>query len=408
MTNEQKILLEILKSALCGEKIQIDSAAQIDWKQIMREASLQAVALITFDALPQIKDIIPPDIYSLWSRTAYSIIANNTRVRASQAALVKLLNKNATAYTILKGEAAAHYYPKPTLRTLGDVDFLINPTEREKVAQLLTADGFTCRIDTHLCHDVFTKGHSHLEMHFDLAGIPEGMAGDMVREFTKDIIPTSVLSESSDEGFKMPAPQLHATVLLLHTEHHLLGEGIGLRHLCDWYCFVKATANQDFWQKDLLPFLKQIGLYKFALTLTELCVNFLGLPAPDWLEISDAALCEQLMDDILSGGNFGVKDSRREISGAMISNRGKKGMSGGKLSNLFVALSASVKQQNPKAKTNRLIFARDFTYRCVRYAVRAATGKKASVLDANQQANQRKNLYKQLKIFEVAKNYGKL
>ena len=408
MTNEQKALLAILKSSLCGEKIQIESDAQIDWKQVMREAFLQAVALLTFDALPPIKNIIPPDIYSLWSRTAYSIIANNTRVHASQKELVELLDQNAIHYTILKGEAAAQYYPNPQLRTLGDVDFLINPTERDKTANLLVANGFSRRVDSHICHEVFTKPHSHLEMHFDLAGIPEGEAGAMVRNFTTDILTTCVLAKQNEDEFKMPSDTLHATVLLLHTQHHLLGEGIGLRHLCDWCCFVSSTAQEDFWQQSLIPFLKQIGLFKFAVTLTEICVIYLGLTSPDWLKTSNPELCEQLLEDILSGGNFGVKDSRREISGAMISHRGKRGVSGSKLSNLFETMAASVKQQNPKAQNNPLIFAAHFSYRLGRYAVRVATGKKASVLDANTQADQRKKVYKQLKIFEVAKNYGKL
>ena len=36
------------------------------------------------------------------------------------------------------------------------------------------------------------------------------------------------------EKIRIPAPFHHGLILLLHTVHHMLGEGIGLRHLCDW------------------------------------------------------------------------------------------------------------------------------------------------------------------------------
>lgn len=88
----------------------------------------------------------------------------------------------------------------------------------------------------------------HLEMHFNLAGIPEGKPGELVREYSKDIYEKASLCRLNNGEAMLPSPFHHGLIILLHTCHHMTGEGIGLRHLCDWAVFVNSLSDDEFRQ----------------------------------------------------------------------------------------------------------------------------------------------------------------
>lgn len=67
----------------------------------------------------------------------------------------------------------------------------------------------------------------------------------------------------------MPTDLHQAVILLLHTAHHLVSEGVGLRQLCDWACFVNKTQGEEFWHTKFIPLVKEIGMYNFASILTK-------------------------------------------------------------------------------------------------------------------------------------------
>ncbi len=124
--------------------------------------------------------------------------------------------------------------------------------------------------------------------------------------------------------------------MLLHTASHLTSEGVGLRHLCDWVVFASALSDaefREFFEKKL----KNFGLWRFAQVLTLLGIRYLGAPNRVWTleaveshKLDDATL-DGLMNDILSGGNFGTKDMNRYREIKYISDRsegtvGKNGL----------------------------------------------------------------------------------
>jgi hypothetical protein len=67
----------------------------------------------------------------------------------------------------------------------------------------------------------------HYEMHFNLVGTPHGTAGDLVRVYTKDIFEKAETRTVVSGVATLLSPFHHGLILLLHTCHHLTGEGVG-------------------------------------------------------------------------------------------------------------------------------------------------------------------------------------
>lgn len=399
MTQEQNILLNVIGSALTGREVTPPDST-CDWQKLVQEAKQQAVGLMFLDTLTPCQAQIPQETYQNMCSLGMAIAGSNMRVGFAQSQLVGWMGQNNWSYMILKGESAAAYYPKPELRTLGDVDFLIQPDQRQLIGQMLQEKGFTLSHQGHICHEVFRKRGAHLEMHFQVAGIPNGQAGELATEYLQDALACVQIKNIGSGEFCVPADRHHGLILLLHMQHHMLGEGIGLRHLCDWACFAEKTWQMDFWQESLLPLLKKIGLFTYASVMTKTASLYFGTVCPFWAQ-ADTELCREVMEDILAGGNFGTKDDTRKASGQMVSNRGKDGTKHGKIYYLYKILHASTLEAYPSLKTKPLLVPFAMFWRACKYIWKVAKGERYALHKLAPKADERKSVYERLHIFEM-------
>lgn len=400
MTLEQKVLLSLIGSAITKRPVDLpENDEAINWRLVIKEAALQAVTLMAVDTAGCNKLITKAD-YPKEFRKAYLVSLNNVAVESAQNKLTQLLDKCNKPYIILKGTAAASYYPDSTLRHLGDVDFLIDPKDKSEISQLLLSEGYERHYENHACHVVFKKPKEHFEMHFEIAGIPNGIAGKKIRKFMKNAVLDYKTVIGQGGQFHAPTDVYHAVIILLHMQHHMLGEGLGLRHLTDWACFVQKTLDNPFWQEGLIPFLKEIGLFTYAAAMTKTAAIYLGIACPVWADSISVELAQQIIEDILSGGNFGKRDAVRAQSGMMVSNRGKDGVEHTKAYYVFKTLKASVTQRYPKTEKYKILYPFCFAWRSVRYIFLMLCGKRISFAKMLPKADERQKLYKKLQIFK--------
>ncbi len=400
MTTEQAVLIELLKSDILGKAPEV-SAYDIDWKAVAKESFQQSVVLSALTSAAKLKEQIPAEVYDKWFDKACSVTARNIRVANARSELISILKKSGYSYIILKGEASAVYYKNPDNRTLGDVDFLIDPSKKDEIASLLRSEGYTSSMEGHTCHIVFKKPNAELEMHHRVAGIPSGKAGERIEQFLANAHLKSVPKNIGSGEFSAPTDLYHGMILLLHTQHHLLYEGIGLRHLSDLAAFINVTKDEPFWEEELLPLLKDIGLYTFLSVMADISVRYFGVDAPRWYEAVDTAVSDGILEDILEGGNFGKKDTLRGRSGNLITNHKTDGKHHGKLYNLFKTLKDSTDEVYPIVKKHPILYAIFMPYRAIKYIVLVICGKRVNLAKTLPLADKRQKLYDNLHIFEV-------
>jgi hypothetical protein len=401
MTSEQKVLLSLIKSQITETDISLSDFGDFDITKVISEAKAQAVFLMAMDKAASIKEALPKDVFQKEYQLLLMQSVKNAEVESSQKELVEILTKARKPYAIIKGEAAAFYYPRPELRILGDVDFLIDPKDKDELTEILKQNGYNLSQGDHPCHVVFKKPKSHLEMHFEVVGIPNGIMGDIVRDYMKDAVYKTNVRTSGVCPFSALSDAKNGLVMLLHMAHHMLGEGIGLRHLCDLACFVSKTAELSFWEEELIPLLQKIGLFHYAKAMIKTASVYLGVKCPDFAEDIDNILCEEIIEDIFSGGNFGRKDTAYLESGLMVSNHGKDGVKKSKLRYALEVADAAVKHHHTAVQRHKILYPVFFVYRLVRYFVLMLFGKKKSILETVPMANKRRKLYSRLNVFEV-------
>lgn len=373
-----------------------------DWLAVCAEARQQAVSLFAYDVLSGMKEQLPKAVEKTISDDTLRRLAANMAVMNTQRKLAAVMQD--CPYVILKGEAAAAYYPRPELRCLGDVDFLVEKQDYAPLHEMFTQMGFSCADYQNDHHITYRTPSGVLEMHYEPPGVPTGAQEEPIRTYLKDLLSSRQNKDSVFGSFPAPEDRLHGLILLLHMQHHMLSEGIGLRHLMDWGCFVAATANKPFWEDSFLPLLNKTGLFTYCAVLTKTCALHLNTPCPAWAQSADEQLCHDVLADILSGGNFGRKDAARATSAHMVSDSGKSGTKKSKLSNLLTVFHRSVEARYPVAKKYPVLYLFFYPIKAIRYLILMLIGKRGSLVKALPQATERRRLYKKLHIFEETDN----
>ena len=402
MTNiseTQELVLDLLSKELFGRKISIPK--NIDWDSLYKESMNQTVLPIVYS---DVSEIIPSQEKAEWQQAVYQMLANNVQVLYEHKEIHKLLTEQGIPYTIIKGVASANYYPKPKLRIMGDVDFVVRESDIIRTGGLLEREGFKWVEDKeHAAHHVYHRDSSTWEMHWSMSGIPTGENGTETRKFFSEIIDTAVLDS---EGYIIPDEFHHGLVMLIHTAEHLVNTGIGLRHLCDWAVFVERFSNEEF-KRLFENKLKACGLWRFAQLLTQLSIKYLGATEKLWAtENIDEKYLDSMMSDILAGGNFGVKDTERINQAKLYTNQGRGTVGDvGFATQLIRTMNERAKRALPIAEKISFLLPAGWVYVGIRHLLRIKRGTRPSIHVKKMfvGARERREIYKEFRLFEKEK-----
>ncbi len=280
-------------------------------------------------------------LLDLQDRTV-TLLRQNARLAKCRARLCAFLAEQHIPAVILKGDSVAALYPAPDLRVAGDIDCLIDEAHFPVVGAFLAANGFVKLEKEGDHHIAYQKGSCVIELHRTVSGLPQGAAGERLRVYLADTLATAKAATVAGEHFPVPHDFNGALILLLHMQQHMREGGLGLRQVCDWALFVAKNLTEET-KPRLLAVLHEVGLYRFAETVTLACCRHLGLPAEKSpFTGGDAALADALFADFMASGNFGHGNADFAGSGVVTLHREREE---GALSTALASVKEKCKQE---------------------------------------------------------------
>lgn len=295
MNKAEAVLLQLIKASLFN--IDTDFPDDVDWNAVMTEANEQKI-------IPLVIDCVPKSVKEVWLPYSTQIKAHFMRVLYEQKKALELLSSARIPCVILKGFAAAAYYPTPFERTMGDVDILIAENLFEQALQLFKSNDYKA------VHDPIDGREAKL-IHNDIAVELHLRYCDKEHDFEpllQEGLKACQTFEIYGETFPILPKKENGLVLLDHIRHHLLG-GLGLRQIIDFMMFVNSEPDTERFQREYLPVFEQNGLGTLVRAVTKVCVKYLGLPvSAAWCESVDDQTADQLLEYVLKCGNFGRKN----------------------------------------------------------------------------------------------------
>ena len=297
ISKTQNLLIEALKSSLFG--VETHYPSDLNWDDVISEAKDQTVMGLISPAIP---------VYDEFSDHDKAMFM---RIMYEQDKLLKCFINAGIPCVILKGSAASIYYPKPYLRTMGDIDILVQQSRFIEALELLESNGYLFIPEgeqDEQIHDktrelLFTKNDIYIEIHRSFSS-----PGFEVDDILESAIEKRMLCNLNGYKFPvLPSPE-NGIVLVGHINQHLKNNVLGLRQIIDWEMYVHSVASIESTEKQLLSLLKKTDLLTLAAYVTRMCNKYLGLPDKiDFGVVVDDELVDELIEVILNDGNFGRK-----------------------------------------------------------------------------------------------------
>lgn len=313
MTQSWEIICQGIQAGLFGREIDIPENA--NWPEIFEESKKQA---ITGCVYPGIQPYLPEDLRQQWKGYNLRMITYAAQLIHTEEELCRLLT--GIPFCILKGTAAAVYYPQPMLRTMGDIDFIVPQARFGEAKEILLRAGYIPEEEAgYDRHIHLHRGNILLEMHRYFSHDSMNVDPYIDRCYTH-------LAEGRIQNltFPMLPPLENGIILLAHLRQHLYS-GVGMRQILDWVMFVAKELDDTRWE----PFRREarkLGMEKLAVAAARLGQKYLGLnPEIRWCREGEEALCDRLMANVIRTGNFGRNQGRGNLIEKTVINLRKAG-----------------------------------------------------------------------------------
>lgn len=394
---EEQVVLGLLKKEVFG--VPFTPQPGIDWEKVAEESIYQATLLTAFSHCDQLE--MTAELRQRIKKQSEEYMKANLLNFQWHGQVHQMMEELKVPYCILKGVASAAYYPELLLRQMGDIDFLVRKEDLEKVGQKLETIGFSKIESKDYHHHIdYEKDNILLEMHFDAPGIPRGEAEPTIRMYLSDLLEQSQLTDNIPFPVRIPSPFHHGLVMLLHLQEHLMKEGIGIRHLCDWAVFVESMEETKFVEVFQIP-LQEMGVWKLAQIFSLASVIAFGIEKKVWMG-EECELAQALLLDVLAGGNGGSKDNQRLYEGMFINDSRKLGFQKGRIHQVLESASQIAYGNWPLMRRWKVLLPVGWLMLYIRRGYRVLIGKREKIdyLEAYKNSSGRKELYQQLHVFE--------
>lgn len=401
ISEREEVLLSLLAYEMFRRKPQIDVSAA-DWASVLDEGTRHAVTALLYPGMRQIAGV-PEEVLDRARGAAIAAAEASERMLNSQRTVLTLLQERDIPCAVLKGTSLALHYPHPELRIPGDIDLLVDRESLQEVCIELEENGFVAAVadEKHLC---FQKRELWVEVHLIVSMFPGSEKGSFAKEYMLGALRHVQTAEIAGISFPALTDMYQLISLLSHMAHHISGNGIGLRQLCDWA--VTVHAQREKIGEAELTLLDRCGLLYFAKIATRICEKYLGLPPCEWSADAPDATADALMYDALDSGNFRSQNqrafrgvlSRGVLMGAHEIENSEKSSA---LSSYGQYIRHRIRREHPRAKVGLWIAVFGVFY-IFRWIVRMLLGKrkKVKLSQAVRSAMRREKLFRELRLYK--------
>ena len=396
----KKLLLDVLSCAVRGMQIPVTDQLKNQRMELFRLAMEHHVLPLVVDALYDGEEA-DPTMRGLADQ-ARSLVIEQAQRTADFLLLMQSFEKKGLRPVVVKGLVCRSLYPEPELRPSVDEDLLIRQEDFAACDAAMRAAGF--RVEKGSEDEDYEIVYLHpesgfcIELHTGLFPAESPAYGDCASYFD-GAIDRAVELEIDGVRVRTLSPTDHLLFLICHAYKHLLHAGVGIRQICDMELMAERFEKDLDWGY-IRRSCDELKLSVFTAALFRIGEKQLGFAMPEAfsdLEADESALLE----DILSGGLYGVVDKDRAHSSTMTleavsADRGGRRRKGA-LHSVFLPLEG-MKGNYPYLRKYPWLLPAAWAQRITRYLARKGRPDPVNPVRSVQIARERIDLLKQYRI----------
>lgn len=323
MTDINKLFFELIRVTIGNADCLSHTPTATEWNELYAMAKKQSLVGICFAGVQKLNaqrqapnswgNEKGEQLYLQWMGMAAKIQQRNDVVNRQCVEVQKKLADAGIPSLILKGQGVASVYSEQLrwLRQSGDIDVLCLSDFEELMGWINSEKGAIKNVSFHH-FDAALYNDTDVELHFSVGHLINRYAD---KEYQKFIQAESCAAElhklGADFTIKSPSSVFNLIYLLAHMQRHYFSEGIGMRHVMDYYYELKTSTLSKEEKTKIADLLKSLKLYDFA-TAVLWVIKYVTMDenSCDFIQ-GDVEKGQFLLDDIMMGGNFGRYNEKK-------------------------------------------------------------------------------------------------
>ena len=300
----EKMLFALLCAALHQREVEdgcFRNASEEDWRECYSIAVRQGVSALAWAGIERMPESCSPplNVKLSWALKENDQTATYKAHCLAASEMTKFLAEHGIATVILKGVGLSRLYPVPARREGGDIDIYTYSADKSRMSDEEANRLADKLIYEHgaIIDDTPSEKHSKcgfngmiVENHRMFVHLAECRTTVKAEQWLKAHMATETVQLLDGEcRINVPSTYFDTVFIPLHAAQHY-GNGLSLKHLCDWAIVLKHNGMKLPAEPDDKYFRKAVNV------LTQLCNQYLGLAIP---VAEDERLAEEIMQEIL-------------------------------------------------------------------------------------------------------------
>lgn len=311
----------IIRFAIGTEKRMPDNMENIDWQDFFDFCCRQSIAGLVFGGLERSGTKVPPQVLFKWLGIVNIIKNKNLSVDKKVVLVTKFFRDRGYRSCILKGQANAMMYPKPELRSPGDIDIWVEG-KTEDIIRMVQREAPSGHYSLHHVTMPVFKDVS-VEVHYRPIFLDNWLLDKRFKSYLDGIADRqfahSICLGENDALVGSLTDDFNALYQLLHMWHHLFSTRNNLKQLIDYYYLLKRGIGEEA-RKEIVALFYDLGVMKYARGIMWIQQEVFGLEPRYLLVEPDEKIGKVLLTETLSYGLKKKHTKRNVIIGRIADN----------------------------------------------------------------------------------------
>lgn len=301
MDKISRLLIALLRSGLFKHPLHIEEFSSLsnkEWQQLYAMSARQGVIAIVYDALSMfdLLRLIPINVKLQWALSVDVIEKRYAIHLASARQLCDIWHSSGIKTVVLKGFSLSQYYPVPNHRECGDFDCYLLGGKYEDGNHIAEKNGAKIDRGWYKHSQIYFRGVM-VENHQYLVTTRKGKSAKALNTLLADMLHNDL---DVIDGTKMlvPSPMFNALFITYHSFSHFISEGITLRHICDWACFMSAEQKTIDWE-EFYQLCEKYKFDRFVDVSNAIITRLLGVEILNESIVCESPYLDKVLHDIL-------------------------------------------------------------------------------------------------------------
>ena len=304
-------IFEFVRFSIDDTVTKFEPCDDLDWEAMYHFAFKQSIVGVTYAGVAKLPKEHRPErkLLMKWYAQTERIKSRNGVLNEAAVSVSGKFLADGFANCVLKGQGNALMYPKPELRSPGDID-LWPLAGRERIYKYVNRRFPGTKMLYHHLQYPIIKGVM-TEVHFFPMFLNNPLYNRRFQQWIGAVAQEQCNNwvELPQGRFCRPTGTFNAVYQLAHIRHHFFDEGVGIRQLMDYY-YLLRTGDVTQRREEIGRLLRRFGLFGFARAVMYALQEVFRLDDRYLLAEPDPRVGKMVVEEILMTGNFGHDDTR--------------------------------------------------------------------------------------------------